>query len=158
MFAIVALAACGSQGTQTTPRGPDCIVEVLPVPPGSDYVQIGELSLDAYAAGPASHQYKNPHALAAELRPQICAIGGDTFVTERNAAGVIVRGTVFRRMTMLDLPPPSPPARLPSRAEICEPSCDPGSTCEGGTCIPQCVPACGDGETCSSDRRCQPNP
>jgi hypothetical protein len=154
---------------------------VLPNPPGSDYVEIGELSFPPYIAASNQGQYKNPYALAADLRPNICAVGGDTLVTERNAAGVIaadlrpnicavggdtlvternaagviVRGTVYRHADVLDVAPPPPP---PSRAEGCEPGCGPGSLCEAGTCVPrQCVPACGDGAACGTDGLCHPN-
>jgi len=110
--------------------------------------------LDAYLLGPGQPQYTSPYALAADNHEQICAVGGDTLVTERNALGVIVRGTVFRHAGMQDVMPP--PAR-PERSETCEPSCSQGFACEGGTCIQQCVPACGDGETCGNDRLCHSN-
>ena len=156
VIALLALAACGSQtGRRPPSRGPDCVVDVLPLPPGSGYVEVGELSFEAYAAGPATHQYRDPHVLAAALHDEICAVGGDTLVTERNAMGVIVRGTVFRHVNQLDLQSqPVPP--LP-QAEGCDPSCSPGSTCEDGTCVRQCVPACADGESCGSDAVCQPS-
>src|SRR6185369_10589116 len=111
----------------------DCVVEVLPNLPRSGYVEVGELSMEAYAAGPSRYQYRDPHVLAAELHGQICATGGDTLVAERNAAGVIVRGTVLRRIHMNDVMPE--PARLPPPAEACEPSCHAGFACEGGTCV-----------------------
>lgn len=158
--AVAALlaCACGHAGTADTyePRASNCQIQVLPNAPRSGYVEVGELSFEAYAAGPAGYQYKSPYALAADLRPQICAVGGDTLVTERNAAGVIVRGTVYRRAEMRDVAPPPPRDQLPSRAEVCEPACGPGQTCEGGTCIAACVPPCAEGETCGGDLRCHP--
>ena len=157
-LAFVALAACSHQaGSQNLPHGPDCKVDVFPNPPGSDYVQVGELSsLEAYAANKTQYQYKDPYALAAELHDQICAAGADTLVTERNAAGVIVRGTVYRRATIHDvIPPPSQPSK---KTETCEPACRSGFTCEGGTCVQHaCVPACGDDATCGPDLLCHPS-
>jgi hypothetical protein len=155
-LAALAALACGRQGdSRSLPRDPACRVDVLMNDPGSDYVEVGQLSFDAYAAGPARRQYRSPYALAAEMHAEICAVGGDTLVTERNAAGVIVHGTVYRRADVLDVAPPPP--RPPSRAEVCEPSCGPGSTCEGGTCIPLCDPACGEGERCGNDGLCHPD-
>ena len=153
-----ALAACGSSsGGQNSPRTPDCKVAVLPLPPGSDYVEIGELSLEAYSASPnkARYQYKDPYALAAAIHDQICASGADTLVTERNAAGVIVRGTVYRRANIHDVIPP--PTQPPKKTETCEPECRSGFTCEGGTCVQHtCVPECGDDATCGPDLLCHP--
>jgi len=153
-----ALAACGSSsGGQNSPRTPDCKVAVLPLPPGSDYVEVGELSLEAYSASPnkARYQYKDPYALAAAIHDQICASGADTLVTERNAAGVIVRGTVYRRANIHDVIPP--PTQPPKKTETCEPECRSGFTCEGGTCVQHtCVPECGDDATCGPDLLCHP--
>jgi len=156
LVGLVVLGACSRQaGTRNLQRPPDCKVDVLPNPPGPDYVEIGELQFEPYIAGSSKGQYKNPYALAADLRPDICAVGGDTLVTERNAAGVIVAGTVFRRADVLDVVPPHP--RPPPRAEGCAPSCRGGFTCEAGACVPACVPACGDGATCGSDGLCHPD-
>lgn len=159
VLAVIALATCsrqvGQTGTQGFAHGSDCRVEVLASQPRSGYVEVGQLSFEAYAAGPARHQYTSSYALAADLRADICAVGGDALVIERNAAGVIVHGTVLRRADVLEVPPP--PSQPPSRTELCEPSCSPGFACEGGTCIQQCVPACANGETCGNDRLCYPN-
>jgi hypothetical protein len=154
---VIVLAACSQHGTgmHDPSRAPDCRVDLLESHPGTAYTEVGQLSLEVYAAGPSAYQYKNARALLAEIRAEICAVGGDTLMTERNAAGVIVRGTVFRRSNELE-PFPRPPQR-PSRSEICEPSCGPGFTCEGGTCIQLCVPECADGETCGADQLCHPN-
>jgi hypothetical protein len=153
---LVVLLACSRQsGRQSLQRAPDCKIDVLPNPPGSDYVAIGELSFPPYIAGSNRDQYKNPYVLAADLRPNICAVGGDTLVTERNAAGVIVRGTVYRHADVLDVVPP--PA-APPRAEGCGSGCGPGFLCEAGTCVPrECVPACGDDATCGTDGLCHPD-
>ena len=152
--AVLAVGCGGPLRSSSYPRPDDCHIDVLPNPPGDPYVQVGELSLEASIAGPARYQYKSPYQLAADMRGQICAIGGDTLVTERDASGVIVRGTVYRRATEEDIPAaPRPP---PSRAERCEAGCGPGFVCEAGTCVPQCDPACGDGATCGADRLCHP--
>jgi hypothetical protein len=136
LVALVALAALACSHESRSPnsaRSPDCKVDVLPNPPGSDYVEVGELFLEAQAADLSQPQFKDPYALAAAVHDQICATGGDTLVTERNAAGVIVRGAVYRRATMEDVVPPA----KPPKAETCEPECRSGFTCEGGTCVPQ---------------------
>jgi len=155
---VVALAsaACHPSGTQNHPNNPDCKVIVLPHPPGSEYVEVGELSLEAYAINPTRYQYKDPYALAADIHDQICAAGADTLVTERNAAGLIVRGAVYRRANIHDV---IPPASQPSKkSETCEPECRSGFTCEGGTCVQHtCDPACGDDSTCGPDLLCHPN-
>lgn len=154
--ALGGLAACGSSsGGANSPRGPDCKVDVLPNPPGSDYVEVGELLLEAQAANPLEHHYKDPYALAAAIHDQICAAGGDTLVTERNAAGEIVRGNVYRRANIHDvIPPPGQPSK---KTETCEPECRSGFTCEGGTCVQHtCVPACGADATCGADLLCHP--
>jgi hypothetical protein len=152
-LAAVGLAACGGQaGMGGLPRVSDCKIEVLQTYPSSGYIEIGQLSFEVYAAGPARRRYTSPYALANDIHADICSIGGDTLVVDRNAAGVVVRGTVLRRATVYDVP--LPPPRPAPRAETCEPSCGPGYACEGGTCIPQCIPACGDGQSCGTDRLC----
>jgi hypothetical protein len=136
--ALVALfaLACHQPAARNSARGPDCKVDVLPHPPGDDYVEVGELFLEAQAADLSQPKFKNPHELAAALHDQICAVGADTLVTERNAAGEIVRGAVYRHATMEDLKPPA----APPKAETCEPACRPGFTCEGGTCVQNDAP------------------
>jgi len=152
--ALVALA-CGGPPVRNQGRGPDCHIDVLPNPPGPDYVEIGQLSFPPYiAAAHDQDQYKSPYALAADMRPNICALGGDTLVTERNAAGVIVAGTVYRHAEVRDYAAPPAP---PPRAEGCEPACAAGSVCEAGTCVRQCTPACGEGEFCGVDGVCRAN-
>jgi hypothetical protein len=155
-LAAGALASCSqSSGRPNTPLSSDCKVDVLPNPPGSDYVEVGELMLDAHAANPNLPQYKNPYALEAAIHDQICAAGADTLVTERNAYGIIVRGAVYRRATIEDV---NPPSAKPPKAETCKPECGPGFTCEGGTCVQHsCAPACGDDATCGPDLICHPN-
>ena len=130
LMALVALA-CHQPAARNSARGPDCKIDVLPHPPGDDYVEVGELFLEAQAADLSQPKFKSPYALAAALHDQICAIGADTLVAERNAAGEIVRGSVYRHATLDDLKPPAPPPK----AETCEPACRPGYTCEGGTCV-----------------------
>jgi hypothetical protein len=142
----VAAPSCGGAGSRSTlAHAPDCVVEVRPFPPGQDYVEIGELSFLANAAtGKPDQQYRSPYQLAADLHGQICAVGGDLLVTERNAAGVIVQGTVYRRADLRDVAPP------PERRER-------GERCEGAGCARSCDPACGDGEACGPDQRCHPS-
>ncbi len=156
MIPLVVLAACSQHGTGThePSRAPNCTVEVYESHPTSGYTELGQISFEAYVAGPPERQYKNSYALLADIRAEICALGGDTLVTDRNAAGMIVRGTVLRHAEELEV---IPQPQMPSRAEICEPACGPGFTCEGGTCIQTCVPECADGETCGADQVCHPN-
>ena len=153
-LAAVALgAACGGHGGQTYPRPSDCVVQLVPNDPGPDYVEVGEMSFEAYLMMPSRYQYTNPRVLLAEIRPDICAIGGDTLFAQRNAAGVITHATVYRKPRELE-PPPSRPRERPSHVESCEGSCQPGYICEKDACIPACVPACGEGQTCGTDRLC----
>jgi hypothetical protein len=151
LIALVALS-CGGPPVRSQDRAPDCHINVLPNPPGPDYVEIGQLSFPPYIAAHDQDQYKSPLALAADLQPNICALGGDTLVTERNAAGVIVAGTVYRHAEVRDYA--SPPAP-PPRAEGCEPACGAGFLCAAGTCVRQCTPACSEGEFCAVDGVCR---
>jgi hypothetical protein len=154
LAALIALACSHQSAARNRAYTPDCKVDVLPNPPGDDYVEVGEVFLEAQAADLSQPQFKNPYQLAAAIHDQICAVGADTLVTERNAAGVIVRGAVYRRATMEDVIPPA----TPPKAETCEPACRSGYTCEGGTCVQRtCDPACGDNSTCGSDLLCHPN-
>jgi hypothetical protein len=155
--ALAALAACGGPGA-IHPRPPDCRIEVFPNPPGENYVQVGEMDFGAYVIHKQQYQYKSPYTLAADMRDQICAAGGDTLVAERDASGVIVHATVYRHANDSDIPAPYPKQR-PPKAESCEGGCGPGFACERDVCVPQapaCEPACGDGETCGADRLCHP--
>jgi hypothetical protein len=138
-------------------RGPDCKIDVLPNPPGEDYVQIGDMDLGGYVMFKSQYQYKSPYLLAADMRPQICAIGGDTLVTERDAAGVITRGIVYRHLNNSDIP--APYKTPPVKPESCEGACRPGFRCEHDVCVPvavECDPTCNDGETCGPDGLCHP--
>src|ERR1043165_3227374 len=150
-IALVALA-CGGPPVRNEGRAPDCHIDVLPNPPGPDYVEIGQLSFPPYIAAHDQNQYKSPYALAADLQPNICALGGDTLVAQRNAAGVVVAGTLDRHAGVLDY---ASPPKLPPRAEGCEPACASGFLCEAGACVRQCTPACGEGEFCGADGGCR---
>jgi hypothetical protein len=153
VITLVALACSHQSAARNAAYTPDCKIDVLPNPPGDNYVEVGELFLEAQAADLSQPKFKNPYALAAALRDQICAIGADTLVTERNAYGEIVRGAVYRRATIQDVAPPA----KPPKAETCEPACRSGYTCEGGTCVQHdCNPACGDDSTCGPDLLCHP--
>lgn len=136
-LALGVLAACIPHGTTYIGHGPDCDVQVLLHAPGDPYIELGEMSFEAYAADPHAPHYKNPHVLVAAARPQICALGGDTLVAEQNTEGIIVRATVWRKQRELEPapPPPAPADRLPSRSELCDPACDVGQVCEGGVCV-----------------------
>jgi hypothetical protein len=142
--ALGVLAACVPHGTTYIGHGPDCDVQVLLHAPGDPYIELGEMSFEAYAADPHAPHIKNPHVLAALARSQICALGGDTLVAEQNTEGVIVHATVWRHQRELEpAPPPPPPAdRVPSRSEPCDPACDAGQVCEGGACVAAPQPAC----------------
>lgn len=156
--ALAAVAACGGPGV-VHPRPPDCKIDVFPSPPGDDYVQVGEMDFGAYVIHKPQYQYKSPYTLAADMRDQICAVGGDTLVTERDAMGVIVHATVYRHANESDIPAPYP-KQPPPKAESCEGGCGPGFACERDVCVPQgpaCDPACGGGEICGADRLCHPD-
>ena len=135
------LGACGGgQTAMHQPNSPDCVVTVLMTRPGADYVEVGEFSLEATAHDPMRPQYKNPHALAADIHDQICAAGGDTLVAERDTSGVIQRGWVYRHTDERDINPRAPLPR--PMGEQCEPACNASQTCEGGTCVERCEPPC----------------
>lgn len=119
LVSLAAVAACtSSANSQTTPHGAACIVQVsrqLKPPPG--YIEVGQLSFDAQAAGLTKYHYTNPDQLARDMHDNICAIGGELLTTERNALGVITRAGVYRRERELALPPPPPATEQPSRSE-----------------------------------------
>lgn len=158
--ALAGVAACGGPGV-LHPQRPDCPLQVFLNPPGDDYVKVGEMEFGGNVMFKPQYSYKSPYTLAAEMRDQICAVGGDTLVTDINAAGEIVHATVYRRVTADDIPAPyaKPP---PPKAESCEGACGPGFVCERDVCVPQapqapqCDPACGAGETCGADGLCHP--
>src|ERR1041384_3068124 len=102
VIVIAVVAACSGYAGQTLPRVPDCRVELLQTNPGDGYVEVGQISFDVYVAGSPKRQYTSPRALLAEIRPDVCAVGGDTLMVERNAGNVIVRATAFRRQTLED--------------------------------------------------------
>jgi hypothetical protein len=156
-LALSIVAACGGPGPNHA-RPPDCKVEVLPNPPGDGYVEVGQMEFGGQAMFKSKYQYKSPYTLAADMRQQICAVGGDTLVADRNAAGEIVHAAVYRHIDESDIPAPYP-KQPPPKSESCDGACSPGSVCERNVCVPQaaqCDPACGDGETCGSDRLCHP--
>jgi hypothetical protein len=96
--------------------------------------------------------YNDPQEFANVVHDRVCAVGGDTLVTEMNGFGFITRGIVLSRVAS---PDPADPAPVP--AGTCEPLCSPGFRCNAGTCIPQCNPHCADSETCGNDRICHPS-
>jgi hypothetical protein len=159
-LALALVAACGGPGANHA-RPPDCKVEVLPNPPGDGYVQVAEMEFPGQAMFKRKYQYTSPYTLAASMRDRICAIGGDTLVADRNAAGEIVHAAVYRHLDDSDIPAPYP-KQPPPKSESCEGACGPGLACVQGACVPQasqapvCDPACGEGETCGADRLCHP--
>jgi hypothetical protein len=155
-LALAVAAACGGPGPVHA-RAPDCKIEVLPNPPGDGYVEVGQMEFANVMFKPQYH-YHSPYTLAADMRQQICAAGGDTLVADLNAAGEIVHAAVYRHIDESDIPAPYP-KQPPPKAESCEGACRPGFACEHDVCVPlapQCDPACGDGETCGADGLCHP--
>lgn len=155
-LALAVTAACGGPGPNHA-RAPDCKVEVLPNPPGDGYVEVGQMEF-ANAMFKPQYSYHSPYRLAADMHQQICAVGGDTLVADRNAAGEITHAAVYRHIDESDIPAPYP-KQPPPKAESCEGACRPGFTCEHDVCVPlapQCDPACADGETCGTDQLCHP--
>jgi hypothetical protein len=156
-LALVMVAACGGPGPNHA-RPPECKIEVLPNPPGDGYVEVGQMDFGTAVMFKPQYQYRSPYTLAAEMRQQICAVGGDTLVADRNAAGEIVHAAVYRHLDDSDIPAPYP-KQPPPKAESCDGACRPGFACEHDVCVPQapqCDPACGGGEICGADRLCHP--
>ena len=159
-LALVMVAACGGPGPNHA-RPPDCKIQVFLNPPGDEYVQVAEMEFPGQAMFKRKYQYTSPYTLAADMRQQICAIGGDTLVADLNAAGEIVHAGVYRHIDESDIPAPYP-KQPPPKTESCEGTCRPGFVCERDVCVPQasqapvCDPACGDGEICGADRLCHP--
>jgi hypothetical protein len=142
--------------TTTAPRAANCEFDLVASHPGPGFVEVAQIAVDGPAEKVASH-YRDPRAFASEVRPQVCAAGGDVLMTEVNGVGAIVHAIVFRHVEIDPAPGPMngapPPAAV---AGVCEPICSPGFACNAGTCIPQCNPACGGDETCGNDRLCHP--
>jgi hypothetical protein len=156
-LALAMAAACGGPGPNHA-RAPDCKVEVLPNPPGDGYVEVGQIDTGNAMFKP-QYYYRSPYALESDIHQQICAVGGDTLVADRNAAGEIVHAAVYRHIDESDIPAPYP-KQPPPKAEGCDGACSPGFACERNVCVPQapqCDPACGDGQTCGADRLCHPD-
>jgi hypothetical protein len=176
-LALALVAACGGPGPNHV-RPPDCKVQVLPNPPGDGYVEVGQMEF-ANAMFKPQYYYHSPYTLEADFHQQICALGGDTLVADRNAAGELVHAAVYRHIDESDIP--APYTKQPTKGESCEGACGPGTTCEHDVCVPQaqtpqaqtppaeappaeappaeapqCEPACADGETCGADRLCHP--
>jgi hypothetical protein len=167
-LALALVAACGGPGPHHA-RSPDCKIEVLPNPPGDGYVEVGQMEFPGNAMFKPQYSYHSPYTLAAEMREQICAVGGDTLVADRNAAGEIVHAAVYRHIDESDIP--APYTKQPTKGESCEGACGPGTTCEHDVCVPQaqtpqaqapqaqapqCEPACAASETCGADGLCHP--
>lgn len=121
VLAVFALVACTRQAGQGYPHASNCPVAVYETHPGSDYVEIGQFSIeDTYIQGQDRPPFKSTDALLAQIRPDICSLGGEMLVIRRNAVGEIVQGTVYRRADVHEVSPPPP--QPPSQPEICEPS------------------------------------
>jgi len=133
-LALVMVAACGGPGPNHA-RSPECKIEVFLNPPRDGYVQVGEMDFGASVMFKPQYQYRSPYTLAAEMRQQICAVGGDTLVADRNAAGEIVHAAVYRHIDESDIP--APYTKQPTKGESCEGACGPGFTCEHDVCVPQ---------------------
>jgi len=106
-FALAIVAACGGPGPNHA-RPPDCKVEVLPNPPGEGYVEVGQMDFGAQVMFKSQYQYRSPYTLAADMRQQICAVGGDTpgiQFTESNVSGA--------------MPQACPPTSATSVAAVC---------------------------------------
>lgn len=166
-LALALVAACGGPGPNHA-RPQDCKIEVLPNPPGDGYVEVGHMEF-ANAMFKPQYSYHSPYTLAADFRGQICAVGGDTLVADRNAAGEIVHAALYRHIDESDIP--APYTKQPTKGESCEGACGPGTVCEHDVCVPQaqvqqapapqaqtpqCEPACAAGEACGADGLCHP--
>ena len=141
-----------SGGTAFPARPRGCALAVVATLPGPEYLELAQITIEgdrSFGAG----TYHDPQEFANKVRDDVCAVGGDTLVTEVNGFGVIARGIVLRRVAS-PAAAAAAPAPTPGRASTCEPLCSPGFLCTAGTCIPQCNPRCVDNETCGNDRLC----
>jgi hypothetical protein len=152
IVAVVAggiLAGCAqvffhAAGSHRYPAKPEnCHIRVVAAPPGSEFEEIGLLSVEGDHSA-----FRNPDAFIEEAREVVCHAGGEVVLTQVNGIGAIVRGVVFRRSA-------AQPA-TEETTEECNPICSPGFDCKGTKCVPLCNPACEDGESCGRDRLCHP--
>jgi hypothetical protein len=128
------------------PKPSDCPVRVLASLPGPGYEELGTISIEgdrSFGAG----SYSNSEAFLYDVRPQVCAAGGDTLVTEVSGSGAIARGIVLRQTMMGPV----------VAAGACTPICSPGFDCQIGKCIPLCNPPCAANQQCQNDRLCHPS-
>jgi hypothetical protein len=151
-----ALSGCAelvfhSAGGRTYPAKPEnCALRVVGTHPGSEYEEIGVISIEgdrSFGAG----SYQDPQEFVNAVRPQVCRAGGEVVATEVNGFGIVARGVAFHKAAAAPATASPPPAAVAG----CNPICSPGFACSGQTCVPQCNPACGDGE-CGNDRQCHP--
>jgi hypothetical protein len=78
-------------GSATTPKEPNCRVEVFTKPPEKPYQPLGLLNNDALSLAAVSGQ-----EFLASVRESVCQAGGDAVIATVGPTGKFTRGTVIR--------------------------------------------------------------
>lgn len=79
-----------STTSATRPNTSTCSFRVVNLVPQGEYEELGMLVPEYRGAA-------DPAEFETAVRAQVCSIGGDVVVTEINASGAYIRGTVLRR-------------------------------------------------------------
>jgi hypothetical protein len=97
--AIFVLTACtATRLTATGPGAPaeggPCSFELLTVPPGGGYVEVGvvETQLGDYG----SNAFSTLSDFKKEIAADVCRAGGDAAVAHANDAGIYIRATILK--------------------------------------------------------------
>jgi hypothetical protein len=99
LVALAVSSACAE--TRLTPAGPGtraqdgpCSFEILTIPPGAAYVEIGVVNTQLGDYG--SNAFSTLSDFKKEIAPYVCKAGGDAAVAYANDAGIYIRATILK--------------------------------------------------------------
>jgi hypothetical protein len=85
-------------------KPPTCDFQIVNLPPGPGFQEIGTLNPDGDGLDIFPDKFKE------HVRTDVCRVGGDLVVTEVNGKGQYVRGTVLRKIADATPTPAAAPA------------------------------------------------
>lgn len=143
---LLAVTSCGGSivisrsGPRQAARSADCPYRMYTVPPSKGFIEIGSVDVSRGSAEVASEitDFKR------QIRPYVCAAGGDAAIAFANNQGLYLRATILKREAAAEEPAASAAAAQDLDCHY-DTQCKGDRVCEGGRCVsptaPGAVPA-----------------
>ena len=138
---LLAVTGCGGSivlsrsGPRQEARSEDCPYRMYTVPPSKGFIEIGTVDVSRGSAEVASEitDFKR------QIRPLVCAAGGDAAIAFANNQGLYLRATILKREAA-PLVPEAPATAAQDLDCHYDTQCKGDRVCEGGRCVSPAAP------------------